>query len=196
MIPLGVVALAGLVLCIERWLFLRENRVQGDNFHYKLQTALKENDLDAAVVVAAKTRGVVGRVMEEGLLKVKDGKTDIVTATEKAIHGEMDAMEKSRGWLVTVAQIAPLLGIMGTVYGMIVAFRAIERSASTDPKLLAGGIYQALITTLVGLIIAIIITIAMEYIRKETNKILHFLDLFLIETRDWLTKQRQGQADG
>lgn len=192
MIPLAVVALAGLVLCIERWLFLRENRVQGDSFHYKLKTALQENDLDAAVVVAAKTKGVVGRVMEEGLLKVKDGKTDIVTATEKAIHGEMDAMEKSRGWLVTVAQIAPLLGIVGTVYGMIVAFMAIEQSASTDPKLLAGGIYQALITTLVGLIIAIVITIAMEYIRKETNKILHFLDLFLIETRDWLAKQRQG----
>ena len=196
MIPLAVVALAGLVLCIERWLFLRENRVQGDSFHYKLKTALQENDLDAAVVVAAKTKGVVGRVMEEGLLKVKDGKTDIVTATEKAIHGEMDAMEKSRGWLVTVAQIAPLLGIVGTVYGMIVAFMAIEQSASTDPKLLAGGIYQALITTLVGLIIAIVITIAMEYIRKETNKILHFLDLFLIETRDWLAKQRQGQIDG
>ena len=196
MIPLAVVALAGLVLCIERWLYLRENRIQGDSFHYKLKTALQENDLDAAVVVAAKTQGVIGRVMEEGLLKVKDGKTDIVTATEKAIHGEMDAMEKSRGWLVTIAQIAPLLGIVGTVYGMIVAFKAIEQSASTDPKLLAGGIYQALITTLFGLIIAIVITVVQEYIRKETNKILHFLDLFLIETRDWLAKQRQGQANG
>ena len=189
MIPLAIVAVIAVILIIERWMFLRENRIDGDRFHYELQEALKENDLDGAVFVAAKAKGIVGRAMEEGLLKIKAGKTDIVAGTEKVIHGEMIAMEKSRGWLVTLAQVAPLLGIVGTVYGMIVAFMAIESTASTDPKLLAGGIYQALVTTLVGLLIAIGIILFAEYLRKECNKILHYLDLFLIETRDWIEKR-------
>lgn len=189
MIPLALVGLVGVVLTIERLLFLRENRIDGDRFHYELKNALQDDDIDSAVVIAAKTKGLVGRVMEQGLLKVQSGKRDIVAATEKALHSEMNAMEKSRGWLMTVAQVAPLLGIVGTVYGMIIAFMAIEQTASTDPALLAGGIYQALITTLVGLIIAIGAMIVAEYIRREANQILHYLDLFLIEVRDWLDKR-------
>jgi len=192
MIPLAAVALAAVVLAIERMIFLRQNRLDGDHFHFELKTALKENDLDRAVVLAARTPGIVGRVMSEGLVKVQEGNTDILGATEKIIHSEMSGMEKSRGWLLTAAQIAPLLGIVGTVYGLIVAFMMIEQSASTDPKLLAGGIYQALVTTLVGLLIAIPVTVFQEYVRKETNKILHYLDLFLIETRDWLVSRGGG----
>lgn len=186
MIPLVLIAVVAVALMIERLLFLKENRIDAERVQYELQNALKENDIDAAVVIAARTKGMVGRVMEEGLLKVQAGDKNIVTATEKVIHSEMEAMEKSRGWLITIAQVAPLLGIVGTVYGMIIAFMAIESSASTDPKMLAGGIYQALVTTLFGLMIAITVTVFGEYIRRQSNQILHFLDLFLIETRDWM----------
>jgi len=196
MIPLVAVALAGIVLAVERLLFLRENRVDGDRFHYELQTALKENDLDGAVVVAARTKGMIGRVMEEGLLKVQAGQTDIVAATEKVIHSEMSAIERSRGWLITITQAAPLLGILGTIYGMIIAFMAIEQSASTDPRLLANGIYQALVTTLFGLIIAIPVTFFTEYLRKKTNRILYYLDLYLIEMRDWIARRQGERSDG
>ncbi len=186
MIPLAIVGLAGLALSIERWLFLRQNRFDGDQLHYELHDALKNNDIDRAVVLTARMPGLAGRVMSEGLVKVQGGESDIVAATARILHSEMRGMEKSRGWLLTVAQIAPLLGIVGTVYGMIIAFMAIEQSASTDPKLLAGGIYQALVTTLAGLLIAIAVTVFQEHVRKESNRILHYLDLFLIETRDWL----------
>ena len=195
MIPLGALAIIGVALMIERYLFLRENRFDGDRFQYELQNALKDNDLDTAVVLAARTQGIVGRVMEEGLLKIQSGQRDIVSATEKVIHSEMEAMEKSRGWLITIAQIAPLLGIVGTVYGMILAFKTIEATASTDPKQLAGGIYQALITTLFGLLIAILVTVVAEHIRRRCNTILHYLDLFLIETRDWLAGRTEEKVD-
>ena len=189
MIPLAIVALAGVALAIERLIFLRRNRLDGDRFLYELRTALKENDLDRAVVLSARTPGLIGRVMEEGLRRIQGGETDIVSATEKIIHSEMSAMEKSRGGIVTVAQVAPLLGILGTVWGMIVAFMAIEQSASTDPKILANGIYQALVTTLAGLLVAIPMTMVQEYVRRECNRILHHLDLFLLETRDWLDRR-------
>lgn len=189
MIPLALVALAGIVLMIERLLYLRENRVDGDRFHYELKTALKDDDLDQAVVLAAKTPGIVGKVLQEGLLRVKAGETDVAAATEKAILGEMMAVQRSRGWIVNLSQVAPLLGILGTVWGLVVAFMAIERSASTDPKILAGGIYQALITTVAGLIIAIPLIIFQEHLRKETNRILAFLDLYLAEIKDWVARR-------
>jgi len=195
MIPIAVCALVGIALIIERLLFLRENRIQGDRLHFELQTALKEDELDRAVVLAAKTRGVVGRVLEEGLRRVQGGETDIDAATEKIIHSEMAQMEKSRDWLVTISAIAPLLGILGTVQGMIVAFMKIEETGSTDPKLLAGGIYIALITTVAGLVVAIPTTVAHDYVRKQTNKILHAMDLYLLEIREWLDKKKKGTEE-
>jgi biopolymer transport protein ExbB len=81
---------------------------------------------------------------------------------------------------------------LGTVWGLVVAFIAIERTAATDPRNLASGIYQALITTVAGLLVAIPVLIALEYIRKETNQILHLLDIYLAEIKEWLG--RRGRA--
>ena len=186
MIPLGLVALAAIVLMIERLLFLRENRIDGDRFQFELRAALKENNLDQAVVLAARTRGFIGRIIEECLLRIKAGETDVDAATEKVILSEMTAMEKSRGWLVAFYQVAPLLGILGTVWGLIVAFMVIEKTAATDPRLLAGGIYQALITTVAGLVIAIPVLLFVEHLRKSTNYLLSLLDIYLAEIRDWV----------
>lgn len=189
MIPLGLVAIAAVVMIVERLIYLRQNRIDGDRFHFELRSALKDNDLNKAIALAARTKGMVGRVIEEGLLHIQAGETDVAVATEKVIHSEMAPMEKSRGWLVNFSQIAPLLGILGTVQGMIVAFMKIEQSGATDPKMLAGGIYMALITTVAGLVIAVPVTVAQEYIRTETNKILHYLDLYLIEIREWVERR-------
>ena len=191
MIPLALVAIASVVMIVERLIYLRQNRIDGDRFHFELRSTLKDNDLNKAIALAARTQGMVGRVIEEGLLRIQAGETDVAVATEKVIHGEMAPMEKSRGWLVNFSQIAPLLGILGTVQGMIVAFMKIEQSGATDPKMLAGGIYMALITTVAGLVIAVPVTVAQEYIRTESNKILHSLDLYLIEIREW-TEHRSG----
>src|SRR5688572_16931490 len=86
--PLLACALAGIVLIIERLFYLRENKVDHDRFQFELKSALKENDLEKAIVLAAKTKGVVGRVMQEGLLRVQAGQTDIEEATEKEILHE------------------------------------------------------------------------------------------------------------
>ncbi len=196
MIPLALVALAALVLVMERFIFLFQNRANWDQLHFDLRSAIQERNLERAIALAVGTRGMVGRVLAEGLLKVQGRQADIVSATERVIHAEMRGMEKSRGWLLTLSQVAPLIGILGTVYGLVVAFMAIEQTASTDPRLLAGGIYQALITTVTGLLIAIPVMLVQEYIRRETNRILHFLDLFVMEIRDGLERPAlPGQED-
>jgi biopolymer transport protein ExbB len=193
--PLLAVAIVSIVLIIERVFFLRENKVDWDRFQFDLRSALKEDSLEKAIVLAAKTRGVIGRVMQECLLRVQAGQTDIEDATEKEILTEMTSMERSRGWIATMIQVAPLLGLIGTVQGMIMCFMRIEASAQTDPKMLAGGIYTALITTFAGLLIAIPVSLAQEHIRKETNKVLHFLDLYLVEVREWTQKSHPGGRD-
>ncbi len=194
MIPLVIVALTGIVLMIERLLYLRENKIDGDKFHFELKTALKENAIDEAIVLAARTNGMVGKVLQEGLLRIKAGETDVVAATEKIILTEMMSVQRSRGWIINMSQIAPLLGILGTVWGLVVSFMAIERTASTDPRILAGGIYQALITTVAGLIIAIPLIIFQEHLRKETNRTLAFLDLYLAEIKEWLARRQTGSG--
>lgn len=191
MIPLLIAAVAAIILVIERLLFLRENRIHGDRLQFELQTALKEDDVDKAIVLAAKTKGVIGRVLEEGLRRVQSGETDIGAATEKVIHSEMVQMEKSRDWLITISTITPLLGILGSVYGMIVAFNRIEETGGTDPKLLAGGISIALICTVTGLAIAIPATVAHDYVRKQTNRILHSMDLYLLEIGEWMNRKKK-----
>ena len=194
MIPLVIAGLTAIALTIERLLFLRENRVSGDRLQFELQNALKANDLDKAIVLAAKTPGIIGRVLEEGLRRVQTGETDIGAATEKIIHSEMAQMERSRDWLITISTIAPLLGIMGSVYGMIVAFHRIEESGGTDPRMLAGGLAIALICTVTGLVIAIPTTVAHDFIRKQTNHILHGMDLYLLEIGEWLGKRKILEA--
>ena len=184
--PLLACAIAAIVLIIERMLFLRENKIEWDHFHFELRSALKDGNLDKAIVLAAKTPGVIGRVMQECLLRIQAGERDVESATEKEILTEMASMERSRGWLATIIQVAPLLGLIGTVQGMIMCFMTIERTATADPRVLAGGIYTALITTFAGLLIAIPASLAQEHIRKRINNILHYLDLYLVEVREWL----------
>jgi len=186
MIPLGLVALGSIILIIERQLFLRENRVAGDKFQFELRAALKDNNIEQAIVLSARTKGFIGRIVGECLLRIKAGEKDVDAATEKIILSEMTAMEKSRGWLVAFYQVAPLLGILGTVWGLIVAFMVIEKTAATDPSLLAGGIYQALISTVTGLLIAIPVLLFVEHLRKGTNYLLSLLDIYLAEIRDWV----------
>ncbi len=196
MIPLFAVAMVGIVLTIERCMYLYESRIDSDQFHFDLKIALKENAIDQAIALTARTKGVIGRVLQEGFLRIKAGETDIGTATEKVILAEMMVMEKSRGWIVNMSQIAPLIGILGTVWGLVIAFMTIERTASTDPRLLAGGIYQALTTTVGGLMIAIPLIIFQEHLRKQSNHILALLDLYLVEIKEWLAQNKRGESEG
>jgi biopolymer transport protein ExbB len=192
--PLLVCAIVSVVLIIERALYLRENKIDWDRFHFELKNALKEENLEKAVVLAAKTKGVIGRVMQECLLGIKAGHTNVEEITEKEVLSEMGPMERSRGWLATMIQVAPLLGLIGTVQGMIQCFMQIEAAGTADPKMLAGGIYTALITTFAGLMVAIPSSIAQEHIRKESNNILHRMDLCLMEVQEWVDEREEGKG--
>src|SRR5688572_21429613 len=119
------VAVVTIILIVERIMYLRENTLDWDKFQFELRSALKNDDLGKAIAISARTKGLVGRVMQECLLKVQAGERSIEEATDKEILVEMASMEKSRGWIATMIRIAPWMGLTGTVIGMMQCFMQI-----------------------------------------------------------------------
>ncbi|MFZ5515398.1 MAG: MotA/TolQ/ExbB proton channel family protein [Candidatus Zhuqueibacterota bacterium] len=123
----------------------------------KVQTALKEGGVEAAKEVCENTRGPVASIYHAGLARFHYGIDHVEKAIMNAGSIEMAFLERGLVWLATVVSIAPMLGFLGTVWGMIIAFDDIAKANDISPMIVANGISIALITTLFGLIVAIII---------------------------------------
>ena len=148
--------IVGLALCFERLWTLSRARINTKDFIIKVKKALESGGIDAAMDVCSKTRGPVASVFQAGLLRANEG----IDAAEKAImtYGgiEMGFLEKGLIWISLFITLAPMLGFTGTVQGMITAFDAVKEAAQISPSIVAGGISIALLTTLFGLVVAMI----------------------------------------
>jgi biopolymer transport protein ExbB len=118
---------------------------------------LEEGGIAAATEECAKTRGPVASIFHAGLLRADRGIEHVEKAVMNAGSIEMAFLERNLIWLSTIMALAPMLGFMGTVWGMIASFDAIEKANDISPAIVAGGISQALLTTLMGLVVAVII---------------------------------------
>ncbi|MGB2869644.1 MAG: MotA/TolQ/ExbB proton channel family protein [Bacteroidota bacterium] len=154
--PILLCSVIGLVVIIERWLVLRRAKVDPGQFMMRLRSVLQKGDLLAAISFCNKTKVPLAHLMKKGLEKYPDGHERVREAIENAGKEEAFKLEQRLGVLANVAGIAPLLGFLGTVTGMIGAFRTMERlSGAATPADLAGGIWEALLTTAFGLIVGI-----------------------------------------
>ena len=155
MYPLLFLFVVGVAIILERIWTLTRASVDTKRFFFRLQTALEEDGPEGAARVCADTRGPAATVIHAGLLRLQRG----IDHVEKAIGDsgaiEMAFLEKGMVWLATVANIAPMIGFLGTVRGMIRAFQAIAEAGDVEPTLVASGISEALITTAAGLAVAI-----------------------------------------
>ena len=155
--PILVLLIFGLGFGLERLYTLFRASVNTRKFMSKVREALHEEGHEAAVDVCSKTRGPVAEILHAGLSRVHRG----IDAVEKGIASagtiEMAFLEKNMVWLSTVVTLAPMLGFTGTVAGMIRAFDDIKQANDISPAVVAGGISIALLTTLFGLVTAIII---------------------------------------
>ncbi len=178
----------GLALCIERILALNLATTNTNKLLQNVESALQEGDLEKAKEVARSTRGPVASIFYQGLDRVDDG-IDIV---EKSIvsYGsvQMGQLEKGLVWISLFIALAPMLGFMGTVIGMISAFDSIQQAGDISPSLVAGGIKVALLTTVFGLIVAIILQIFYNYIVSKLDGIVNGMEDASISLVDLLTK--------
>ncbi|WP_337865824.1 MotA/TolQ/ExbB proton channel family protein [Ignavibacterium sp.] len=149
-------SIVGLAVVIDRFLVLRKARINVPAFMVRIRGFIKKKDISGAVSYCMEEKSPVANIVRKGLKKYKYGHDRVKEAIENAGSQEISKLEKGLTILATVSGIAPLLGFLGTVTGMIQAFMTIQDLAgAANPSDLAGGIWEALITTAFGLIVGI-----------------------------------------
>ena len=159
----------GLALAIERILYLAFSKTNTTKLLDKVEEALKEGGVEKAKEVCRNTRGPVASIFYQGLLRADQG-VDVVEKTIVSYGSvQMSLMEKGLSWISLFIAIAPSLGFLGTVIGMIQAFDAIQAAGDISPNVVAGGMKVALITTVGGLIVAVILQLFYNYILSKID---------------------------
>jgi biopolymer transport protein ExbB len=154
--PILFCSVVGLVIIIEKYLILRKARINLDDFMVKLKGILRLGDVRGAIGFCSGIDVPLANILKKGLLQFDQGEEKVKEAIETAGKEEIYKLERHLAILATVAGIAPLLGFLGTVTGMIGAFRVIETmGGAVNPGDLAGGIWEALLTTAFGLMVGI-----------------------------------------
>jgi biopolymer transport protein ExbB len=191
---MGIVLLClilGLAIAIERIIFLNLSSTNTKKLTQNVEDALQSGGLEAAKEVCRNTKGPVASIFYQGLDRA-DGDLD---AAEKAVvaYGgvQMGQLEKNVSWISLFIALAPMLGFMGTVIGMIQAFDKIEAAGDMQPSLVAGGIKVALLTTVFGLIVAIILQIFYNYIIAKIDSIVNDMEDSSINLMDMLSKYKK-----
>jgi biopolymer transport protein ExbB len=137
-----------------------------------VRTALKEGGTENALEICEKTRGPVASIFHAGLIRAKEGIDYVEKSITNAGSIEMAFLERWMVWLGFIIVIAPMLGFTGTVWGMIVAFDSIRTANDISPAVVAGGISQALLTTLFGLIVAMIVQLFYNWATARIDKLI------------------------
>jgi biopolymer transport protein ExbB len=167
MIPLVLLMVIGLMFIIERFIALTKAKINTAEFLTKIRAALRSKNVKEAVKICEAFRGPIASILKTGLMKYGDPKEEIEKTMENAAMHEIARLERGLPVLSTISNLAPILGFLGTVTGMIESFEAL--SQLNDPGLVAKGISQALITTAGGLIVSVPMLLAYSYFTTKVN---------------------------
>jgi biopolymer transport protein ExbB len=191
MAPVLICLIIGLAVSIERVITLNLATTNTDKLLGDVEKALQTGGFEAARKVTAATKGPVASIFTQGLLRAGEG----VEMVEKSVvaYGsvEMSRLERGLVWISLFIALAPMLGFLGTVVGMIGAFDAIEAAGDISPSLVAGGIKVALLTTVAGLIVAIILQILYNYCVSKIDSIVSQMEDASIALVDMLVKYQK-----
>jgi biopolymer transport protein ExbB len=177
MIPLFLLSLLAIYVIAERWRSLNNSRVEVDGFLRTVEGMLKDGDRQRALTYCDGIDKPLARILKAGIRRLGRPIRDIEDAISNAGKKEIYHLEKRMNWLATIAGVAPLIGFTGTVTGMIEAFMDIQSlQGNVNPSVLAGGIWEALITTATGLIVGIIAYGFYNFLLGKINRMVHELE--------------------
>ena len=183
-----IALILGLAMSLERVIYLNLSTTNTKKLLVNVEEALDNGGVEAAKEVCRNTRGPVASIFYQGLDRSEEG-LDVVEKTVVAYGGvQAGLLEKGLSWIALFIALAPMLGFMGTVIGMIAAFDAIEVAGDISPALVAGGIKVALITTVSGLVVAIILQIFYNYCVSKIDSIINSMEDASISLIDILVK--------
>ncbi|HET8810193.1 MAG TPA: MotA/TolQ/ExbB proton channel family protein [Flavobacteriaceae bacterium] len=191
---MGIVLLAlilGLAISIERIIYLNMSTTNTKKLAERVEDALNSGGTEAALEVCRNTKGPVASIYYQGISRVD---TEGIDAAEKAVvaYGgvQMGQLEKNVSWISLFIALGPMLGFLGTVIGMIIAFDKIEAAGDMNPALVAGGIKVALLTTVFGLIVAMILQVFYNYIIAKIDSIVNDMENASILLVDMLVEYK------
>ena len=192
--PLGIAIVAILLflsfiafyIFIERWLTIKKAGNIDQNFINNVKAAVASGNIEGAKALCRSTDSPIARMVEKGVMRIGKPLRDIDTAIENVGNLEVFKLEKNLSTLASIAGAAPMIGFFGTVTGMILAFYKMATESNVTPDVLAGGIYQALITTAFGLLIGILAFVGYNLLVASVEKVIFKMERTTVEFMDLL----------
>jgi biopolymer transport protein ExbB len=195
MIPIAIFSLISLGIFLERLLVLRRSQINFNAFLLKLRQQIINKDIQRALKLCADSKSPIARIMETGIRRHDQTREEIKDSIESAGRAEIYQLEKGFGTLATISGVAPLTGFLGTVTGMIRAFMRIqELGGNVNATVLAGGIWEALITTAAGLIVGILTLLAYNYLVAKVQRFVFQLEVGSSNLLELLTTKSENEV--
>lgn len=194
MTPIAIALILGLAICLERIVYLNLSDVNPKKMLEDIEAALEKNDLEGAKTIARNTRGPIASIAYQALLRADQG-IDIVEKSVVSYGGVQGGLlEKNLSWITLFIALSPSLGFLGTVVGMVFAFDKIEQVGDISPTVVAGGMKVALITTIGGLVVAMILQVFYNYILSLVEGIVNKMEDASITLLDIIVKRNEKFA--
>ena len=184
---LGVLSIYAIYILFERYSTIKKASFEDESFLKSIKNFVEQKDIQAAKTLCKNTDNPVSRMIEKGIDRIDKPMTDISAAIENQGKLEVYKMENNLANLATIAGAAPMIGFLGTVIGMIVAFHEMASAGGNiDVEMLSKGIYTAMVTTVGGLVVGIIAYIAYNYLVSKIDKVIFQLEARTTEFLDLL----------
>jgi biopolymer transport protein ExbB len=197
MYPILLCSVVVLYIAVERILVLRKAQLDVGQFMMKVKSIFHRGDVGAVLAFCSQKNAPIANIIKRGIVKHDQGDEKIRQAVEDAGRAEVYHLEKHLSILASLAGIAPMLGFLGTVSGMVAAFQRIESlGGSVNPGDLAGGIWEALLTTVFGLVVGILAYAAYNYFVTRVRRFVHEMELTTTEFLDLLQRNEQEPDPG
>ena len=189
MIPLLALSLVCIYILVERSLVRKAALKEDRTFMKRIKDYITEGEFESAMKLCKNTNTPYARLIQKGVSRIGRPMNDVLVAIENVGNLEVARLEKGFSWLATTAAGAPMIGFLGTVIGMVEAFFALASAGgSANVSILANGIYEALVTTVAGLIVGIIAMFAYNYLVSRVNRVMNQLEAKTMEFMDLLNE--------
>ena len=189
MIPIVLLSLVTIYIFVERLLVLSDAARQDNTFMQRIKDYIHAGDVESALNLCKKNPTPVARLIEKGITRLGRPMNDVLVAIENVGNIEVAKLERRFTWIATTAGGAPMLGFLGTVTGMVSAFYSMAAAGeAADITTLSSGIYEALVTTVAGLVVGIIALFAYNYLVSRVNTVVNQLEASTMEFMDLLNE--------
>ena len=189
MVPLALLAIVSVYIFFERLFAINHANRQDRSFMDRIKEYIHRGEVDQALKLCQDTNTPYSRMIEKGVSRIGRPMNDVLVAIENVGNMEVAKLEKGFTWLATTAAGAPMIGFLGTVIGMVQAFFQLASAGNnSNVTILASGIYQALVTTVAGLIVGIIALFAYNFLTSRVNKVINKLEGKTMEFMDLLNE--------